>query len=355
MNRRARACTQTDADERIATLTSTTLPHRIVFSADDSGGFGRYHDLYSSGTTVARVGDQFFASVAAHRFARLLVFDRRVAGAAHHRDLGRVRGDGFAHINLQVLRSGAMAAGIPGQERAMAPGDVVVFDTAQPQRTLVERADYVSVAINRDEIAAAMPDVERLHGAVLPAAAAGMLGDFVLALGRNAASLSPALASRSAGLTGEFLASVVGDRADGFGEHDPHPETLMLHRWRAEAHIDAHLGDPLLDAERVAAALDLSRSTLYAAFAPVNGVARRILTRRLTRLRARLEDPRETRTIGALAFALGFTAESHCSRAFKAAFGLSPSDVRRQARFGDALPTSRVRLDGWAAWWDTIA
>ena len=347
------------ADDRAPILipdpTSFAALQRVTFAAGDAGGFGRYHDLYGSGTTVSRVGDRFSAAVAAHRFPRLLVFDRRVAGAAHHRDLGRVRRDGFAHINLQVLRSGIMTAGVPGRERAMAPGDVVVFDTAQPQRTVVERADYVSVAVNRDAIAAAVPDVERLHGAVLPAAAAGMLGDFVLALGRNAPSLSAALASRSAGMAGEFLAGVVGDSAAGIGERDAQAETLTLHRWRAEAHIDAHLGDPLLDAARIAAVLGLSRSTLYAAFAPVNGVARRILARRLARLRARLEDPGETRTVTALAFALGFTAESHCSRAFKAAYGFSPSDVRHRARLGAAPAPAGARPDGWAAWWDAIA
>ena len=102
-----------------------------------------------------------------------------------------------------------MAAGSPGDERPMLPGDIVVFDTAKPQRTFVAEADYVSVAITRDAITMALPDVGRLHGAVLSGGAAGLLADFLLSLGRHVASISPELASESAGVAGTLLRNVI--------------------------------------------------------------------------------------------------------------------------------------------------
>ena len=335
--------------------TSTSEPGRLVFASDGDRGFGAYHDLYDSGTTVSRTDGPFRAAVTAHRFPRILLFNRKVAGAAHHRTADRVRRDGFDHVNLQVLRSGRMAAGAPGDERAMLPGDVVVFDTARPQRTFVAEADYVSVAITRDAITAIMPDVRGLHGAVLSGGAAALLGDFLLSLGRHIGSITPALASESAGMAGTLLRHVVGC---GVPEAMPGNEAtagLGMHRWRAEAFIDAHLDDRTLDVDRVAAGIGVSRTTLYAAFAPVNGVARQILERRLKRMSEALLRPDEIRSVSALAFDLGFADESHCSRAFRAAFGCPPGQFRAESRRVRASTGPAAALGGWADWWGDIA
>lgn len=126
-------------------------------------------------------------------------------------------------------------------------------------------------------------------------------------------------------------------------------------RWRAEAFIDAHLDDRTLDVDRVAAGIGATRSTLYAAFAPVNGVAREILRRRVMRLSEALLRPHEARSIAALAFDLGFADESHCSRAFRAKFGCPPGQFRAEARRAHASTSPALEAGGWAAWWGDIA
>ena len=335
--------------------TSTARVGRLVFSADGGDGFGAYHDLYDSGTTVSRTDGPFRAAVAAHRFPRMLLFNRQVAGAAHHRTADRIRRDKFDHINLQVLRSGSMAAGSPGDERAMRPGDIVVFDTARPQRTFVAEADYVSVAITRDAITMALPEIGRLHGVVLSGGAASLLGDFLLSLGRHAASISSSLASESAGVAGTLLRSVIRDGVPSATPKSDVSATLEMHRWRAEAFIDAHLEERDLDVDRVAAGIGVARSTLYAAFAPVNGVARQIRDRRIRRMSEALLRPDETRSIAALAFDLGFADESHCSRAFKAEFGCPPGQFRVESRRVHTSASPALKAGGWAAWWGDIS
>ncbi len=58
-----------------------------------------------------------------------------------------------------------------------------------------------------------------------------------------------------------------------------------------------------------------------------------ILDRRLERCRRALEDPRQAhRTIGDIAFAWGFSDLSHFTRRFKAEFGVSPGEYRRQEK-----------------------
>lgn len=328
------------------------LPRRD-FSAQGPDDFGLYRDIYSIGSTVSRTEGPFRAAVTGFRFPGMPLFSRHLAGVIHERDAARVRIDDFDHINVQVLRRGTLAAGRPGEERAMRPGDVVVFDTTQPQRTIVERADYVTVSIPREALGASWVGVRRLHGTVLPAAVAGLLGDILLSLGLHAHTLDDRLAARSAALVRDFLTGIIDASVGGGAEQDELSPALEAHRWRAEAYIEAHLHDRRLDADRVAKGIGLSRSTLYAAFAPVNGVARRILLRRLARLRLALLDPGETRGIADLSFEAGFADESHCSRAFKAAYGLPPGRYRDEGRL-DLAARSTGGEPSWTGLWRDV-
>ena len=88
------------------------------------------------------------------------------------------------------------------------------------------------------------------------------------------------------------------------------------------------------------------------AFEPSGGVARYIRTRRLAQLRTLLAQPDEGGRIADLAYRCGFSSESDCSRAFKVAYGLSPSEFRRLGREEggqDALPRQ-----SFAGWWNDL-
>ncbi|PIK73878.1 hypothetical protein CS379_05820 [Methylobacterium frigidaeris] len=96
----------------------------------------------------------------------------------------------------------------------------------------------------------------------------------------------------------------------------------------------------------------MSRSVLYRAFEPSGGVARLVRSRRLARLRALLAQPDEAGRIADLSQACGFSSESDCSRAFKAAYGLSPSDYRRLRWTVDKPGTASPQ--GLAEWWNDL-
>lgn len=307
-------------------------------SGAEAGGFEGYRTLYAGGSDVTATGERFRARVDAHRLGRMIVFDRRLGGVMHSRDGARVRRDGFDHFTLQLLCSGRFHGGSPGNERVLNPGDVILFDMTRPQRTRADGAHFVTVSLARDVVEAVLPDARRHHGEILPASEAGLLADLMESLARRAGSLSPEAAGRTSRALAELLAGA-------FGAPDSIAESALdvavdLRRQRAEAYIEAHLHDPRLDPERVADALALSRTTLYGLFAASGGVARHILTRRLERLRSALGRPSETRSVTTLTYDHGFTSESHCSRAFRAAYGLPPGRYRSEME--------RLRLDGVA-------
>ncbi|MGL4291582.1 MAG: helix-turn-helix domain-containing protein [Phreatobacter sp.] len=329
----------------------------LVFSAhdrDEADGFGAYHDLYASGSDVGLTGGPFAARVHAHRFERMIVFDRYNSGVSHGRDAARVRRDGFDHIALQLLISGELAGGRPGDERALAPGEIILFDMTQPQRTRADDARLIAVSLAREVVEAAAPVTRSLHGAILPEAASGLLGDFMISLARHGDTLSAGTASRAGRMVAELLAAALGEGNLRPASASSAEQLMTLKRERAEAAIEARLADPGLDVEAVASVLGVSRSVLYRLFEPSGGVAQYIQHRRLERLRAALRRLNETRSVAALAYDHGFASESHCSRAFRAAYGLPPGQYRSEmnrARLARAAGDGSAR--GVLASWNT--
>jgi AraC-like DNA-binding protein len=123
---------------------------------------------------------------------------------------------------------------------------------------------------------------------------------------------------------------VVGLVRTLFGDRDrralPHPEPLR----DIKRYIDAHLGDPGLTPERIAAAHYISRRRLYTLFeAESTGVREWIRARRLERCRRDLRDPaRRHEKVITIATRWGFVDASHFSHCFRGAYGVAPSTYR---------------------------
>lgn len=77
----------------------------------------------------------------------------------------------------------------------------------------------------------------------------------------------------------------------------------------------------------IAAALGISRASLYRAFEPYGGVIAFIQRERLDEAYRRLSAPGQHRTIGAVAWELGYPDPSTFTRAFRRRFGHAPRDL----------------------------
>ena len=321
----------------------------FVFRNDSSDGFGRYHDLVgASGAATSRVGEGFDATVSARNAPGVMLFDRQIVGAEHRRELTHIRRDGLEHFYLQVLRSGLLLTGLSGEERWLAPGDAVLMDATRPMRTVVVAADYVTVVLPRPLVEAAAPDARALHGRRIPRAAAGGLGDAVLSLVRCAPDLDGEAMSQSGAMVADLLAGVAsrGEARDDVAMRAPD-------RLRAVLFIDAHIARPGLDVAAVAAGVGLSRSALYRAFEAVGGVEREIIRRRIARFRATLMRPGERRPTELLALGHGFSSHSHCSRLFKATYGLTPGACRAGLREAQG-ERSGLHFDHMRDWYEQM-
>jgi AraC-like DNA-binding protein len=101
----------------------------------------------------------------------------------------------------------------------------------------------------------------------------------------------------------------------------------------AKAFIDTHLDDPGLSPATVAAALHVSRRTLYRSFTgEAETVASYIRTARLRRVKTELEAARGTVSIGDVAGRWGFTNRGQFAKLFQSQFGSMPSEYMRNLR-----------------------
>jgi AraC-like DNA-binding protein len=117
-------------------------------------------------------------------------------------------------------------------------------------------------------------------------------------------------------------------------------------------HIDSNLAARDLGVAKLAATFGLSRASLYRLFEPVGGVASFIRERRLALAHDELSAPGfDDRRIGPIAYQAGFQSIATFNRAFLAAYGDTPSNLRKQkiarARPAKTLPAQLGVLARW--------
>lgn len=108
---------------------------------------------------------------------------------------------------------------------------------------------------------------------------------------------------------------------------------------KAEQHILAHISDPALDPNDLAAALCMSRRSLYMLFKDHQLTPSKMIHDvRLQRCRQALDEPASrSRKITDIAFDHGFNDYATFSRLFKQQFGVTPSEFRQR---GNSAPRS---------------
>lgn len=304
---------------------------------DRSDRFEAYRQLYAAGSTVEPAGPRFRARVDVQRLDRLVLFERRLRGVTHARSAQRIRRDGFEHFTLQLNHVGRICADVPGGTRDVAPGQIILFDSTQPQLTRIEQAHFLTFSVARDLVEAASSRTAGLHGRVLSGPQAGLLADLMTSLVRRRIADEPEAASGAVRMFREALTLALN------ADHLPDPEGPDDAFQRVKVLIEHHLSRRELSPAWLANRAGLSRTRLYDVFKTAGGISRYIQQRRAARLRALLRRPDMRHfNVGDLSLQVGFASESHASRTFSEHVGLSPGQYRRTVQeAGNAAPLGR--------------
>ncbi|MEQ6310550.1 helix-turn-helix domain-containing protein [Delftia acidovorans] len=328
---------------------ATALPS-TTFATDQLAQADRFEAWRSSISVLFDVAPlehgaspgRFHASVHAVHLGQLLLGELRFGAQRFSRGQARAAHDGLDHYLVQWYRAGGFVGQHgDGSELRVRAGDVVVFDMARTQHTVAQDSHVLSLIVPRrlGEAACGSPGPGP-HGTVLAADSlfGGLLADHLGALHRRLPSIGPAQADDVVHATLQMLAACLrpSQRTLAEARAEVHAATLE----RIQRHIARNLGTPL-SPEALCRCFGISRHRLYHLFEPLGGVMRYVQQRRLQRAFHTLSNPAYRRLrIAEVAARLGFASEAHFSRAFRAAFGHTPSDVRAMAEAAHAARMS---------------
>lgn len=276
------------------------------------------------------IDPDFRAMLDSFHIGALHVIMLEASARVSERTAARIAIDRHDALGVQLAVAGR-ARGQAGRRLVVSePGDVMILDYTQPYRIRDDETRVVvNVTVPRALFPAGSGDLRDLHGTVLRGGAAEPLAAYLRSLPAILPIVPEAAGDGLARVFLDLLGIARGCYGEGAAADVAAGSAHVIAR--AERLVDSRLGSPDLTPAWLADRLGVSRSELYALFARHDGVSRFVLGRRLAAAHAALEDQADTRRVGQLAFAFGFSSGAHFARTFRQAFGKTATEVRRQA------------------------
>ncbi|MEU9132256.1 helix-turn-helix domain-containing protein [Kitasatospora sp. NPDC048540] len=260
------------------------------------------------------------------------------------RSAGLIARGGEDHLTLALQHRGTARLVQEGRQVLLRPGTFAISDAGRPfAKELPEPFTFTAFHWPRAAVGVSDEDLRVLTATAFDTGdgTAALVAAYLERLARSAGTLEPDVAGRLATTALDLLAVLAHERR---GRSVPDaPEAAGATLARVKDHILRHLGDPDLSPERIAAAHHVSVRHLHKLF-HFEGVtvARWIQRQRLHMARRDLARPAAGgATVAAVAGRWGFVSASHFSRAFRAAYGVSPREWREDA--GACPAVSAVR------------
>jgi AraC-like DNA-binding protein len=261
------------------------------------------------------------------------------------------------YYKLGVQLDGECVVRQDGRETALTPGDLTIYDCTRPFELIFGGSwRMLALMFPRPLLRLSPQSMADLTARRLPGSqgVGALTSALLVSLADHLEQIPQSSAEQLAGsildLTATLLSAESGAHSAAVMDHYRH--SLIL---RIKDFIEAHLGDPDLTPELIAAAHNISVRQLYKLFeAEGSAPARYLRERRLAHCGQDLRDSTQLhQPISALAARWGFDNFSHFSRMFKASFGESPRDYRRGSlapRRGLELASSDNRTRETVSW-----
>ena len=242
--------------------------------------------------------------------------------------------DGIDHYMIQIFTHGRRHARAPDGDIMMEPGDICIFDNARELDSTNEPFDLMALFVPRTLLAPHISNPDSRHQTCIRAdnPYARLMRAHMFAIFQTAPRMTMEQGNLMVQPTVSLLAAVLnGTPCQNEGGEEAVQLAITT---RIKKHIDDHLEEPDLNADRVCKVFGISRTRLYRLFQYTDGIASYIRNRRLAVALGILSDPTQRRRkIIDIALAVGFVSEVSFIRAFRRRYGLTPTEARN-----DGLP-----------------
>jgi len=240
---------------------------------------------------------------------------------------------GVDQFHVQYYRTHGFVMTVDGAERRVEPGDICMLDLSRPVTLNMAGIDNLWLILPRELLAPLLADIGDVHGLVLRRdSEAGIdVREHMDEMWRQAPDLTPAQGLAASHAAAALLAGVI--RANSQGRAATRTE-LRVSQFRAICRrIDKQIADPGLGPSTLTRDFYVTRPTLYRMFEPHGGIGKYILGRRLTGVFRDLSDPAQAhRNVVEILRQWGLANHTAAGRAFRAAYGMTPSECRSRAR-----------------------
>jgi AraC-like DNA-binding protein len=249
---------------------------------------------------------------------------------------------GLDDLLVQVYDKGDYLFRADGAEQVVRVGDILVLDLTRPSVIRTQAASTLAMNVPRHLLAPLVSTLDTVHGHVIKAGTPinALLVAHMRELLVQGPRIDIAAGVAMSGATAGLVAACTGTSADGRDQAATSVRGAALHLIRQA--IDKQLADPALGPDLLMQQFHLSRARLYRLFEPLGGVMTYIQQRRLMRVHRAISNPALLQSsIMLLAERYGFTEKTAFSRAYRAFYGVSPSEVRAEVRRGFRAASDR--------------
>lgn len=230
-------------------------------------------------------------------------------------------------LKVCIQRRGRATVQQGDRDIALGPGWLAIYDINQPYALRLDGTDWCSDVVAFPRTALSIPDrlLRSLMSRAVPASQGpgAVLSEFVSTTVRQRTGVAAGAAEHLGRAAVDLVAAALSGPDTLASEPDPV-------RWQVISFIRAHLADPGLSHESVAAAHHMSSRTLHRLFSTEQqSVSQLIRTMRLDAIHRELtSDGFAAQSITQIAARWGLHDMPHFTRVFRATYGMRPSDLR---------------------------
>jgi AraC-like DNA-binding protein len=276
--------------------------------------------------------EQFPAYMRQHRVDGLRLTDCTASACVSGtRSKAQIAHDDEAYLTVVVIDQGSETLGFGGQELPLTEGMFTLWDSTRPMSFMTgDNLRQMSLLVPEARLLRRVPRVRDLVGRPMNGrhGMGGLFVDHMHALMRRLAELPAASRHSAAEATLDLLGLCLGGQPAL-----PAPRLRQMVLEQVQRHIEAHLTDPSLGAATLASTFRMTERNLHKLFEDTGTtVGTHIRARRLAMCRRDLEGRTlAARQISEISSHWGFKDPGHFSKAFRAAYGVSPREFRARA------------------------